>query len=44
MRYESEWLPSYMKGYESIAHPFWKRNAFGEKTGDYDFIKRELGF
>ncbi len=44
MRYESEWLPSYMKGYESIAHPFWKRNAFGEKAGDYDFIKRELGF
>ena len=44
MRCESDWFPSYMSGYESIAHPFWKRNVYGEKVGDYDFIKRELGF
>ena len=44
LRYESGWLPSYMKGCENVARPFWKRNAYGEKIGDYDFIKRELGF
>ena len=44
LRNESEWFPTYMDGYESIAHPFWRRNAFGEKIGDYEFIKKELGF
>ena len=44
LRNESEWFPNYMSGYESIARPFWIRNAFGEKIGDYDFIKKELGF
>ncbi len=44
LRCELGWFPSYMKGYENIAHPFWKRNYNGEKVGDYDFIKRELGF
>ena len=44
LRYESTWFPGYMSGYESIAHPFWKRNVYGEKVGDYDFIKKELGF
>ena len=43
-RYESSWLPSYMKGYEDKAHPFWKYNANYEKVGDYDYIKEVLGF
>ena len=44
MRYESVWLPGYMSDYEYIAHPFWKRDSNGEKVGDYDFVKKELGF
>ena len=43
-RYESSWLPSYMKGYEDKAHPFWKYNANYEKVGDYEYIKEVLGF
>jgi len=43
LRYESEWFPSYMKGYEDIARPFWKRDANLNKVGDYEFIKKELG-
>ncbi len=43
LRYESDWLPGYMAGYERLAHPFWKKNYYGEKVGDYDFIKKELG-
>ena len=38
------WLPSYMKDYEDIAHPFWKLNAQGNKVGDYMFIKNALGY
>ncbi len=43
-RKEYDWLPSYMKDYSSLARPFWKRNVYGEKVGDYEFIKKELGF
>lgn len=43
-RSESSWLPNYMQGYESIAKPFWKYNAWGEKVGDYSYIKEVLGF
>ena len=43
-RYETEWLPSYMKGYEHIARPFWIRNAWGNKVGDYSYIKEVMGF
>lgn len=38
------WLPSYMNDYKDIAHPFWKKNDDGEKVGDYEFIKKALGF
>ena len=41
---ELNWLPSYMKGYESLAVPFWTRDAVGRKVGNYSFIKRELGY
>lgn len=41
---QPNWLPSYMKGYESIAEPFWTRNDWGDKVGNYSFIKKELGY
>lgn len=44
LRNESGWFPTYMAGYEYCAHPFWKKNYYGEKVGDYDLIKKELGF
>lgn len=44
LRKESNWLPSYMKGYESEAQPFWKKNIFGNKVGDYTYIKQALGY
>ncbi len=44
LRYEWDWLPEYMSGYEGCAHPFWKKNYYGQKEGDYDLIKEELGF
>ena len=40
----SSWLPSYMNDYKDVAHPFWKKNDKGEKVGDYEFIKKALGF
>lgn len=43
LRNEMDWLPSYMKGYEQNVHPFWKKNYWGEKVGDYDYIKEVLG-
>lgn len=44
LRNESSWLPTYMKGYESNAQHFWKKNDFGEKVGDYARIKAVLGY
>ena len=41
---QPHWLPPYMKGYESIAKPFWTKNAWGERIGNYSFIKEELGY
>ncbi len=41
---KQEWLPSYMKGYEVLAKPFWIINSTGKKVGDYSHIKKELGF
>ena len=43
-RKETSWLPSYMKGYEDYAKPFWKYDALGRKVGDYAYIKEVLGF
>ena len=43
LRSESGWFPSYMKGYEDRAVPFWKRDINGNKVGNYAFIKEELG-
>lgn len=43
-RKETNWLPSYMSNYESIARPFWKIDDYGKKVGDYFYIKEVLGF
>lgn len=42
LREERVWLPSYMQGYEHIARPFWKRDIWNNKVGDYQFIKEAL--
>ena len=39
-----EWLPSYMKEYEDQAQPVWIKNSEGERIGNYDFIKKALGY
>lgn len=44
LRKESDWLPAYMKDYESDAVPFWIKNNFGEKVGNYIYIKQVLGY
>lgn len=44
LRKEANWLPFYMKDYESIAQPFWVTNAYGERIGNYPYIKRVLGY
>ena len=41
---QSDWLPSYMEDYEDTARPFWIKNSYGEKEGDYSFIKQALGY
>lgn len=41
---QSEWLPDYMKDYEDDARPFWIKNAYGNKMGDYEYIKQALGY
>ena len=40
---QPSWLPSYMKVYENDAQPFWTKNAWGNKVGNYAFIKLALG-
>lgn len=44
MNYQVGWLPSYMKGYEYLAHPFWIKDAWGNRVGDYQYIKKALGY
>lgn len=44
LRKESNWLPSYMKGYESVAQPFWIYDISGNKIGNYAYIKKVLGY
>ena len=44
LRNESNWLPSYMKDYESYAQPFWVKNDCGIKVGNYNAIKEALGY
>ncbi len=41
---QPSWLPSYMKGYENDAQPFWTKNYWGDKVGNYAYIKKALGY
>ena len=41
-RKETNWLPSYMKDYESIAVPFWITNQTGNRIGNYQYLKEAL--
>ena len=41
---QPSWLPSYMKGYEDQAQPFWISNSWGGRSGNYSFIKKALGY
>lgn len=41
---QPNWLPSYMRDYVKNAHPFWRYNQWGNKVGDYSFIKKALGY
>ena len=43
-RNETTWFPSYMKGYEDKAKPFWTYNSERKKVGDYAAIKLALGY
>lgn len=43
-RNETAWLPSYMKGYEDKAMPFWMYNSEWKRVGNYAIIKNALGF
>lgn len=42
--HEPAWLPSYMSEYEDEAEPFWVKNSWGYRVGNYEFIKKSLGF
>jgi hypothetical protein len=33
-----------MSRYEEIAVPFWIDNYWGNRVGNYQFIKKELGY
>lgn len=44
LRKETDWLPTYMKDYESDAQPFWIKNSSKEKVGNYSYIKQVLGY
>lgn len=41
---QSGWLPGYLSDYEDDAQTFWKENSFGNKVGDYQYIKKALGY
>ena len=41
---QADWLPSYMKAYEDWAQPFWIYNIRGERVGNYQYIKKALGY
>jgi hypothetical protein len=41
---QSSWLPWYMSAYADKAQPFWIKNVWGNKVGNYAFIKKALGY
>lgn len=38
------WLPSYMNDYKEDAHHFWIKNTNGDRVGDYQYVKKALGY
>lgn len=38
------WLPGYLSDYEDDAQPFWIKNVFGNKVGNYQYIKKVLRY
>ena len=40
----SSWLPGYLKQYENQAIPFWTYNSSFRKVGNYQAIKKALGY
>ena len=43
-RKENEWLPWYLSEYKDSAVPFWINSPSGNRIGNYQFIKNELGY
>lgn len=41
---QPNWLPGYLINYADSAQPFWTRNAWGTKVGNYPLIKQILGY
>jgi hypothetical protein len=41
---QPNWLPRYLEGYADIVAPFWVKDIYGNKKGNYDYIKRQLGY
>lgn len=41
---QPSWLPDYMKEYEADAYAFWTKNIWGNKVGNYSYIKKALGY
>lgn len=44
MKNQPDWLPAYMKGYESHAFPFWRKDWWDNRVGNYVAIKQALGY
>ncbi len=38
------WMPGYLSDYKEDAQPFWKKNVWGNKVGDYQYIKKALRY
>lgn len=43
-RNEYSWLPSYMKGYEICATPFWDMGMYNNWVPNYSRVKKALGY
>ena len=41
---QPEWLPGYLSDYKDDAKPFWVKNVSGNKVGNYQYIKKALGY
>lgn len=44
MKNENSWFPSYMKGFEDCAFPFWVYDVNYNKVGNYNKLKEALGY